>query len=100
MTAEQRVTDYYHHVADRCGRALRVGEAVSAVQEVVRGKILDEIHEQALDSEREQNTPGNVLLWILRLFSQRGDGFESHQQQNRNRHLEHHGVETVRHDYG
>src|SRR5260370_13164257 len=87
VTAEHRVADNGHHVADRSCRSLGVIKAVKVVHEVIRGEVLDEVHEQALNRDRQQNAAGNVLLGVLGFLAERGYRLKAHQEQNRDRRL-------------
>ena len=75
-----------------------IRDRVAAVQEVVRGEILEQVADRALNRQREQHRARDVPLGVLRLFAHRRHGFETDQQQNRDARLDEDEAESMRRD--
>src|SRR6516165_10486222 len=95
---KQRVTNDYHHIADRSGRAAGALHAVAAIEEVVRRKIFEQVAEQTLYEQRDNYSDGNVAPGILGLAAHGGNRFEADQDQDCHRGLNEHPAPVVRAD--
>ena len=69
--AEQPGADDDHHVADGRAGGTGVRDRVAVVQQIVRGKILDQVADGPLDHQREKHCARDVALGVLGLFSHR-----------------------------
>ena len=75
---KDRRADQLHDVADRRGRRPAGRRVVTTIEIVVGGEILEQVAEAALNQQRKDDRLGDVPFGVLRLFTHRGDRFETH----------------------
>ena len=99
--SEDDVAHVLDHGADRGrvgGRGGVAGEAAAAHRAAhhhVGGEVLEHVHHQSLDGERQEDAAADVLLGVLCLGPERGYGLEADQEQDGDRALTEDAREAV-----
>ena len=73
-------------------------QRVAGVEEVTGREVLDQVADAALDGQRQQDRPRDVLLRVLGLLAHRRDRLETDQDQDGDARLDEDEVQSVRRD--